>query len=307
MAILILVPVIIGLIILVRHIYIIKPDTCTVFTGGLGSGKSLVSVQIAKQLLRKNRRKVFFYNLFHRKEKRPRPLLYSTIPVRISKKEWSQPITDTVPILQQKIVLRSVVFFDEVSLYIDQMRTKFNNADALEEWCTLFRHYTQGGYLVMNTQNSSKVNFHIRYCLNRAYNLFEWRHIWRFYWVKIRDVSLAEDIKSIFTGQLEDEYKVKFGFLPFRREYDTYVYSGRVANLPEPPLAKRHHYKTNVLTRIPGKAYDINLVETDEEEQGRAPAETPPAPPVPTENVEKAEKGLTTSAGHAILCDTITK
>lgn len=39
-----------------------KHDTIVAYTGGLGSGKSLLSVQTSIKLLKKNRIKVWFYN-----------------------------------------------------------------------------------------------------------------------------------------------------------------------------------------------------------------------------------------------------
>ena len=49
--------------------YIISYDTVLCFTGGLGSGKSLISTQMAVRLLKKNRMKVFFYNIRHPRRK----------------------------------------------------------------------------------------------------------------------------------------------------------------------------------------------------------------------------------------------
>lgn len=146
---------------------ILKPDTAVLFVGGLGTGKSLVSVKKALQLLQRNRFRVWFHNLFH-KDKRPRPILYSTIPVRVSRREYSTPIDDLTPVLAKSIIPRSVVFFDEVSLWLDQMTIKPANGQQIAEFCTLFRHYSKGGFLVLNTQNTAKVNYNIRYCLNRT-------------------------------------------------------------------------------------------------------------------------------------------
>lgn len=270
MTLLIPILVLVGLILISRKLHSVKPDTCLVFTGGLGSGKSLVSVQWAKKLLRRNRRKVKWHNLLERIKRRskakfaPIPILYSTIPVRVSRKEWSTPLKSDTPILAQRLVPKSVVFMDEVSLYVDQMTTTFANSDNLEEWATLFRHYTQGGFLVLNTQNTSKVNFHLRYCLNRAYNLQEWRHIWRVYWVRMRDLSLVDDVKSVSTTDLTDDYKLLFGWLPFRREYDTYVYSERVADLPVYEATPKAHYKTNFIAHLPKKKITPPLRLTDD-------------------------------------------
>jgi len=229
---------------------ILKPDTAVLFVGGLGSGKSLISVKKSLQLLRRNRSRVKWYNRFH-KIKRPRPLLYSTIPIRISRKEYSIPLDDLTPVLASKVVPRSVVFFDEVSLWLDQMTIKPANAQSIEEFCTLFRHYSQGGYIVMNTQNTSKVNFRIRYCLNRAYHLAEFHKFWHIYWVKCRDLSLIDDEKSVNLGSLTDSYKTLFGWIPFRRCYDTYCYSGRVSSTPVQPDTPFFKLKSNRIARAP--------------------------------------------------------
>ena len=49
--------------------YVMSYDTVLSFTGGLGSGKSLISTQMSVRLLRKNRWKVFFHNLLHPRRK----------------------------------------------------------------------------------------------------------------------------------------------------------------------------------------------------------------------------------------------
>ena len=59
--------------------YFIRYDTVIAYTGGLGSGKSLMSVKMAIKLLRKNRRKVKWHNFWHKKDQQPMPLLYSDI------------------------------------------------------------------------------------------------------------------------------------------------------------------------------------------------------------------------------------
>lgn len=240
-----------------------KVDTCVLYVGGLGSGKSLTSCKMALKLLRRNRFRARINNLIHPLNKQPRPLLYSTIPVRISRREWSIPLSDLTPVLAFKIVPRSVVFMDEVSLWLDQMTIKPKNAVQIEEFCTLFRHYTKGGYLVLNTQNTSKVNFHIRYCLNRAYHLAEFRKFWHFYWVKVRDLSLIDDEKSINTGSLTDNYKTLFGWIPFRRMFDTYCYSDRVSITPLQSSSPYFSLKTNHIQRAPDEVIEP-ILKTDD-------------------------------------------
>lgn len=76
-------------------------------------------------------------------------------------------------------------------------------------------------------------------------------------------MSLVEDVKSVSADNLEDNYRLVFGWLPFRREYDTYVYSERVQKIPEQGRAPKKHYKTNTLVRIPEKLITPDLVTDD--------------------------------------------
>lgn len=218
--------------------YFINYDTVILFTGGLGSGKSLVSSGIALKLLRRNRFKVWWYNLwFWHKEKKPKPRLYSSIPFRISRKEWATQLTAGHLLMTAHIDPMSVVFVDEISLFLDQMTIKFPASENVEEFATLFRHYTKGGYLVMNTQNSNKVNFHFRYCVNEALNLMHFKK-WLpflplFYTVRVRNISLADDIKTVEQGNKEDNMRIMFGLMPlFLKHYDTHCFSERYRTVP---------------------------------------------------------------------------
>lgn len=237
--------------------YVQRYDSVLLYTGGLGSGKSLISSSMAIRLLRKNRLKVKLHNLaqrFKKKNKRdykPKPLLYSSIPLRISKNDWSISLDPKTPLLNLGVVEKSVIYIDEVSLYIDQMTIKYCNSDNLEEFITLARHYTKGGYIVLNSQSSNKCNFHIRYCVNNIINLFDFKKIWRFYFVKVRNISNAEDITTIEHGNKEDNYSTLFGFIPFRRRYDTYCYSERYNTVPKQTIDQFNQYKVNRLFTKP--------------------------------------------------------
>ena len=90
-------------------------DTVVAFTGGLGAGKSFMSVVIACMLLWRKRREVKWKNLFRKKgEKLPTPLLYSSIPVRVSRKESAVILTEKHLLLQEKLVEGSVIFIRRV-------------------------------------------------------------------------------------------------------------------------------------------------------------------------------------------------
>lgn len=252
--------------------YFINYDTVILFTGGLGSGKSLVSSGIALKLLKRNRLKVWWYNIkpWHR-DKKPKPLLYSSIPFRISRKEWATQLTASHMLMTAKISPMSVVFVDEISLFLDQMTIKFPASDNVEEFATLFRHYTKGGYLVMNTQNSNKVNFHFRYCVNEALNLMHFKK-WLpffpvFYTVRVRNISLADDIKTVEQGNKEDNMRLMFGLMPrLLKHYDTYCFSDRYRTVPSRKEKIYSQYKTCKLMKCPSSKVPALTTNVDPDE-----------------------------------------
>lgn len=268
---LLLIAVLIFILYLIIKPYVQRYDSVLLYTGGLGSGKSLISSGMATRLLRKNRAKVKWHNFrqrFKPKAKRnikPMPLLYSSIPLRVSKKEWATLLDPETLVLGKGVVEKSVIFIDEVSLYIDQMTTKYCNSDNLEEFITLARHYTKGGYVVLNSQSSNKCNFHIRYCVNNIINLFDFHKFLCFYWVKVRNISNAEDITTIEEGNKEDNYSTLFGILPiFVKRYDTYCYSERYKSVPLQKTTCRKNYKVYKLFRKPSDK--VTPLTTDIEE-----------------------------------------
>lgn len=246
--------------------YFIRHDSVVLFTGGLGSGKSFLAVKTAKKLLRKNRLKVWINNhLKPWKSKLEKPVLYSTIPVKISRKEMSYQLKQEHILLTERQIPLSITLIDEISLVRSQMEWKDVNDENIEEWCTLYRQYTLGGYLVMTTQNTSKCNYHFRYCVNSAFNLSKFRKFLCFYWVNVRNISLIDDIKSISDSHLEDSESRIFG-ISFGRSYDTYCFSNRVKTVPFGLPIKHKKLKTNHLPTLPKKIkYEKLTTSIDEE------------------------------------------
>lgn len=230
-------------------------DTIVSFTGGLGSGKSLMSVEMAIKLLRRKRREVKWKNVFRKKgDKLPVPLLYSSIPVRVSKKEMAVELTDKYLTLQEKLVQNSVVFIDEIGSFCSQFDYKAKNADIFDEFIRFYRHYTKGGFIVCNDQCSENIVLQVRRRLNTVYNLMGFRKWFGiFYTVHVRNISVSEEIKTIEEQNAEDNTRILFGLLPFTRRYDTWCYAPRYEYVPNGEL-KRHAELTKLdILRLPKK------------------------------------------------------
>lgn len=222
----------------VRKLYRLNTfDTVVAFTGGLGAGKSCLSSEIAVKLLKRKRREVAWQNLFLPKSKKlPRPVAFSSTTLRISRKEYAYDLKAEHLLLQEKLPLNSVVLIDEIGGFCSQFDYKVENSALFEEFVRFFRHYVQG-YLVVNDQCSENIVLQVRRRLNTVYNLMKFR-TWffnRFYTVKVRNISISEEIKTIEEQNAEDNMRTLIGFMPFYRRYDTHCYSDRYKAVPEKP------------------------------------------------------------------------
>ncbi len=264
---LILVVSIVIVVVIYKKFYVVKSDTITAFTGGLGSGKTLNGVKRARKLYFSNVAKVKNYNLkefikskFIKGYNRKRldlPEFYSNIPIQLKKGVWAKELSEDMLLLKQRLKPLSVVFIDELSSFINQFEYKNPNCKTLDEFIRLFRHYTGingcgAGYLVVTDQNSNMFEIHIRYRVNTVFNLMHFtKHFKYFYTVKVRNISLTEDIKTIEKNNAEDNCSTLFGIMPLTKLYDTYCYSGRYESVPYLDVKEFSKFKTNRLLRCP--------------------------------------------------------
>ena len=207
-------------------------DTVLAFTGGLGAGKSFMSVKKARELLKRQRRKVRLYNLGKPKSKRkPRPMLYSSIPVKVSRKEWALVLTAEHLLLQRKIIRGSVVLIDEIGGFCSQFDYRVANSEVWDEFVRYFRHYVQG-YLICNDQCSENIVLQVRRRLNTVYNMMGFRKFLFVYWVRVRNITVSEEIKTVEEQNAEDNMRLLIGLMPLFRAYDSHCYSVRYDTVP---------------------------------------------------------------------------
>ena len=275
----IIIVVVVAVLLFLWKCYKIKYDTIIAFTGGLGSGKSFLSAGKSVKLLRRNRREVRWHNRFervkrflsakHKLDLWELPLLYASIPVRISKKEWSVQLMPEHLLLTKRLVPRSVVFIDEVGSWASQF--DFDNPnirDNFDEFIRFYRHYTKGGYLVVNDQCSENIVLQIRRRINTVFNLMHFKKWFKvIYTVKVRNISISEEIKTVEEQDTEDNMTLLWGFMPLFKRYDTYCYSERyrtVKGWKERIYSrlKKCQLLTMPKTRIQKKTTDEELPET---------------------------------------------
>lgn len=249
---------------LIINPYFLHYDNLVSFTGGLGSGKSFMSVQTAIVLYRKQRFRAKIHNFFHPKNKIELPELYSNIPLRISGKKMALRLKKEHLLLQERIARGSVVLLDEVDCFANQF--SYNNVCIVDqtgkgdsedtgnfdEFCRFFRHYTKGGYLIFNTQATANENLTIRRRQNQINLLFNFKKwgiplIWPslIYTVRCRNITVSDEVKVTEESNAEDNMRLIIGLFPIRRHYDTWCYSGRYDSVPSGDKLRFLKLKTN--------------------------------------------------------------
>lgn len=256
-----LVAIIVGCLILAFLLYkLLKPffihyDTSILFTGGIGSGKSLNSVKLALKLLKKQRFKVNFknllkklinlfirfINLFKKSKKLTyksliiyKPSLYSNMPILVDKNKhiFCKVLTKDILTLKDRIEENSVVLIDECSALVNQYN--WNNAEVryhLNEFIQFFRHYV-GGYLILNAQAESEVVKQVRSKMNSYYWCFDFqKFLFFFYRVRMLHIQISENETSLSSEFVEDNTKRTYGILP-RGRYNSRYLKNRYLNVP---------------------------------------------------------------------------
>lgn len=257
---------------IIRKFYFVQYDTILAFSGGLGSGKSLLSVKESIKLLNVNRRKVRKYNkkeyykkMFKKDYKPnylPEPLLYSNIPIRISKKEYSVQITDEMLLLNERQRPLSITYMDEFSSYINQFQFKNPNVDVLDEYFRFYRQYmgvngVGSGYLIVCDQCSNMLECHLRYRINTVFNLMHFKKRFHFFYtVQCRNITISDDIKSIEDKNAEEVGKTILGMFPLRKQYDTYCYNQRYVTVPYGKIQRYTKLKVNRVLKVPDKKFE---------------------------------------------------
>jgi len=250
--------IVIFLAVLLIAYFVIKPylkphDTVELWVGTNGSGKSLNAVKSALKCLKKNNRKIFFYNLLHPFDKKPKAILISNIPIKYKGKIISYDLKAEHLLGVERLPEKCVVVIDEVSLWLSQMDYKNKNISSCDDMATLFRHYTKGGYLIMTTQDINKCAFPYRYCTGSAFVLSDFKkHWWGLFKVgssSVRRISINGDIQAIEINQKEENERRIYCIL--KHHYDTYAYSERYKNVPVGELTKHTELKVKKVLRCP--------------------------------------------------------
>lgn len=209
----------------------ITHDSTVLFTGGLGSGKSLNSVKVSIKAYKSavfhwklDNLKVKAWNWFFPNKKKgfaEKPMFKSNLPVKLGKDKYSSILTRDDLTLKTRIPVGSVVLIDELPQFINQFQWE-SAQGVLNEFITFFRHYVNG-LLVCNAQSLDEVECHIRRKLSAYYYCFDFQpFFWIFYRCHILKCRVGDAAVSLTNEYVDDNAKWHYGFLvfaPYRSRY----------------------------------------------------------------------------------------
>lgn len=236
-------------------------ETITAYTGGLGSGKTFLSVRDALKCYAKLNRKYRIYCFLHPRKNVNKPVLYSNIPLRIKGKLYSTMLTKEHLLLQESLVRPCVVLLDEIGAFANQFDFKNDNViNTFDEFVRFFRHYTYSpyseSYMIVNDQCSENINLVVRRRLNKVHNLSNMLHIGPMVFYYERMINISEEIKTIDDeNDTQDSMSLRFLLCFNKKHYDSHCYSGRYDSLPESIPYCFTRLKTNFAIKCPTKEH----------------------------------------------------
>lgn len=261
-------------------------DTVVCLTGGLGTGKTLIAVNLAIKEYRK-RLLMWRLGLYDRRKglkiekKAEMPKLYSNIPILLKrpiyisrkiipyKEYFSEVLTYEHILLLDRIPEYSVILIDEVGQVADQYQ--YDNPfvmQDLQKFIRYYRHFVDGR-LILTDQSSSNIVVAIRRRINKIYNLHDFKRNWFFFFkVRVQELFIAEDVMSTVEQNVHNDYEYFYGLLPLKwlkflditrlltyKKYDSRCYSVMYDDVVKKQNDRQHSgYKTDYVIDIPSNA-----------------------------------------------------
>lgn len=211
-----------------KHFKRINMPNVFLITGAVKTGKTFLSVHLARKEIRKARSiwriKSFFLRCMGR-EIPNKPMLYTNIP--IARTDYNI-VTMDILLCNVRIPDKSVVLLDEASLIADSMLYKDKRiSDKLLRFVKLFAHYSHGGKLIIDTQSISDLHFAFKRCLNNYLYIYNRSKLPFITIMQVREMLYSED-NSMVNNAIDDiELSMRKVIVPnfTYNLYDCYCYS----------------------------------------------------------------------------------
>lgn len=210
-----------------------KLKNLTFIDGGLGTGKSCLSVRFAIGTYRKQLLKFYIRNFlvwWDRQDEEP--LLYSNIPLKNIK---FVKLTKDIIYRTKRVNYKSVLLIDEGSLLVDQMDFKDDIlSERLSEFYKLWRHETKGGFCIVNSQSISDMHYSFKYCISDYFYIHSRIRLPFISIMRLQEYAYSSDnnVIQVNDKDVEDNTKLFIIRNKYFKRYDSYCHSIYTDNLP---------------------------------------------------------------------------
>lgn len=268
------------------------PSVCLI-TGGVKTGKSLLSVKLAVKDYRRRHRVWYIKSLLRSKKKAPleEPLFYTNTFIQFNgfnmnrKKSFfnkEHKLNKNIVQIELKHLLRdkrfnygSVVYVCESSLMADNQdfNNQVRNAE-LSMFNKLFGHETKGGVLYYDTQSPLDNHYSIKRVMSTFFFIQKSLNLWLFRVLYVREMVNTDIGENDFNDDVDTTTrKVLIGRWWYKR-YDRYYYSYLTDKLSHKskkvPFYKGGLNSFNPLYRLLAKGGKKNRIKAEEDlKEGR--------------------------------------
>lgn len=221
-----------------KHIFKISNNTVIMFTGGLGSGKTLFAVQTAVKKHRMRYRrwwlKKFLHQLIGKPFAKKPPLIYSSFPIA---SKWYVPLTKEHITLQATMREYSTVVIDEIGMIASQYDwNKDIVKNELNEFIRLFRHYLDG-HLILTDQNSDNMAVPLKRRVNIIYNLDDLQKIipiknFTLIRTHVTPIVINEDVKNLKNTDVDERDEHHLWTFVTKKHYESRYFKHRYDRVP---------------------------------------------------------------------------
>lgn len=233
-----------------KHFKRLKVPSVCLITGGVKTGKSLLSVKLAIKDYRRRHRIWYLKSLIRSKKKEPieEPLFYTNTFVQFNgynpkrkKSFFNKPhkLNDRIKLIELEHLLRdkrfnygSVIYVCESSLMADNQdfNNQIRNAE-LSLFNKLIAHETKGGAVYYDTQSPLDNHYSIKRVMSTFFFIQKSLNLWLFRVLYVREMVSSDIAENNFIDDVDNTTrKVLIGRWWYKR-YDRYYYSYLTDNL----------------------------------------------------------------------------
>lgn len=207
------------------------PSVCLV-TGGVKTGKSLLTVCLSMKAYRKAHRKWFFASrILHRKVEEP--LYYTNVYTTFGNGRKPHKLDSRIRrvtleslLRQERFAYKSVIYIQEASLMADNM--DFKNVDRnidLSLFAKLIAHETRGGQLYLDTQSVLDVHYAFKRVSSTFLFIQKNVNFGLFHILYVREMINTENGVNNFDDDVDETTRKVLIPCWWHHRYDRYEYS----------------------------------------------------------------------------------